>query len=256
MKVFILITEPKSGPKENALLCFDTIRVGFPTWEIHATLNDESTTTTSFYIAFTKKCEKAQVKPHFSQIRQHHAKWIEQALYIGNYNKPLVILDGDTIFWENCEGFTFPTLLAGYFVPFHHNEYSRCMTVSRLHTSFLWIKDPTRIEATLLEKCPDRHNLYLPFNPFLPHFTFMNDAMWFWDTCAELYQCLGGTAFEEKHLNCFDHLNSASFYPEMLERLSNREGFQKMHELAHTEPQKLRGLWKEIDLYYKGRGCV
>lgn len=79
----------------------------------------------------------------------------------------------------------------------------------------------------------------------------------FYDTLSILCHALPRSAmavFGEEHLNCFDHINSASFFHQMQERWDNdaqRQEFARIHELAKTNPKELRGLWKTTLAYYQ-----
>jgi hypothetical protein len=88
----------------------------------------------------------------------------------------------------------------------------------------------------------------------MPAVRFIGGRPFFWDSCANLFQMLGYKScapLETKHLECFDHLNSASFYDVMMERMDDNRGFAFAHNELVKTPEKLRNLWPIIDSYYR-----
>jgi hypothetical protein len=247
--VCTLITANDPATYANCTLTLDTIRVGFPTAKIDVLINSrpfnfQETVRRAHEIG----CRVISCRTDPEPI--HHADWIRQRVLHAS-EAPTVIVDPDMIFWENCEGFTFPGSIAGAYVPDHWNHWSDCAYRSRLHTSFLWINDP----KALLAAIPRGSEPYLPFDPFHPVTTFDFGRATFYDTLAILCHALPKKEvclFGEEHMNCYDHINSASFYKQMLVKFEEpkRSEFARIHELARTNPKELRGLWRQTARYY------
>lgn len=235
----------------QSTLFFDTLRTGFPTARIWICDNK------SLQEASRRIFNQCEIKGFtYSQVkaRRTHAQWIGQV--INGHSGQLVILDGDTIFWENCEWFDFETILAGYYVPSIFNEYAQCMSVPRLHTSFLWIKDTMLLRQAIEDVYPIKNPQpidiqYAPFDEFANRIQFIGGKPMFYDGCANLYQALGGSKFEESHLDCYDHLNCATFCDVMLTRMKNPDGLRELHDLAISNPSALRGMWRGMNDYYE-----
>jgi hypothetical protein len=192
---------------------------------------------------------------HRLNVRLHLARWIKFVLAEGYcVGEPLAIVDPDTIWWKSVEDFEFGegTLWAGFYQPYAWYEWTHTLAAPRLHTHFLWVPDVER----LLSKAEQ----YAPYNKaepvgyrdchlFEPQMVWMNGHSIFFDVCAQFYNAAGGTPFEEPHLQCYDHINSASFRQYV--KFERQEGFELVHELARTNPTALCGLYKEMVVYWR-----
>jgi hypothetical protein len=255
MTVATLISATEFDTYEACTLSLDSLRVGFPTAAINVHCQPRCVHKITGNKDMLLRCQDIGaewVYHHDGPI--HHADWIHDMINL--YPGPLVIVDPDCIFWENCEGFKFDAAIAGMFVPDHWNHWSRSIYRSRLHTSFLWI-DPSRLRKCMDDLWSTSHNgPYLPCDLFRPVMTYDYGRPTFYDTLAILCHALPTgdiTIFNERHLNCYDHLNSASFYHEMMQRWdtdAQRAEFKRIHDLAKTDPKQLRGLWRKTLSYY------
>jgi hypothetical protein len=190
----------------------------------------------------------------------HHADWIRLQL-TESYPVPLVICDPDTVFWKSCEDWEFNerTLLAGYYVPRMWNDFACCVSVPRIHTSLMVFPDANDLRCALQGAYTEawkKHGEYCPCDPFMGRVMFDEGKPLFWDCCANLYNMLqkvpkSVSHFGEEHKACYDHLNSASFYDVMRDRLEtkNREGFIMAHDKWVKNP--VPGLWPLVDEYYE-----
>lgn len=252
MKVNILVTIPDPELFDACTLCFDTIRVGFPTADIHVNVNLEL----SDYTVFPRLNEKVRKAGATCSTveRIHHATWIRHVIEEHRpADGPCIILDSDTIFWSSCEDWKFETPIAGYYVPVIWNDFAQCVSFERLHTSLLWISDSDKLLHSLFRAYPNSEQEtgdYCPVDPFMPRVQFIKGQPFFWDSTAALYNMVGGTHFSAAHKACFEHLNSASFYKVMHERLDNKAGFELLHKQLVKTPEKLRGWWGMVDAYY------
>lgn len=262
--VAILVTVPQPDHFDACTLCFDSLRTGFPNARIVATINAPYVGPGDVKVAkeLQNKLYRAEVGVIYEHETLHHAAWIKRTVeQHDSRNGPLVILDADTLFWKSCEDWQFPaeTLLAGYYVPHMWNDFAKCISLPRLHTSFLWMPDTAALRRKLNSIYPpalEAHGEYCPCDPFMPAVRFVAGRPYFWDTCANLYGMLANMepltyAFEPKHLECYDHLNSAAFYDVMLDRLNgDKEGFAWVHRFGVKTPEKLRNLWPIVNRYY------
>lgn len=264
MNVHTLITIPEPDQYDACTLCFSSLRIGFPTAHITAWLN--------YNMTHRDVREKARL--HLEQLERekvlnqvivtphtHHADWISERVYCNGSSGPLVIIDSDTIFWESCEHFEKAmapgTLLSGYFVPRIWNEWAQCISQSRIHTSFMWFPNVPaliqRIEQAYPQAFQHRGD-YCPCDPWHPDVKFNYGRPVFWDTCSNLFHMLGANkcrAFDAHELSCFDHLNCASFYSQMVERMENPSGMIVAHKQWVRNPKAfLKNLWPIVNKYY------
>lgn len=257
MKAYTLVTVPRLDRLDSCTLLFGSYRTGFPTTTLTATINSP--------LSSIKAVEPARIRAQsagawvsVSEEPLHHADWMKETLVLHagvHGNEPLVFVDPDTIFWSSVEGWKFDTLLAGYYVPLIWNDFAKAVSFERLHTSFLWVSRPKDLIEALKQKYPpgfDSTRAYSPVDPFGPRVQFIKGEPFFWDSTSMLYNMVGGTPFGKQHLAAYDHLNSASFYDVMYERLENKRGFEILHTEAVKTPDQLRGLWEHVvNPYYR-----
>jgi hypothetical protein len=167
--------------------------------------------------------------------------------------RPLVILDADVHFWKSCEDWKFNALMAGYYCPEMMNDWAQCRSVPRLHTSFLWFSDVPRLRQML--RWDDYPNdAYTPSDLFMPSVKYLNGERIFWDTCAGLYNMIGGAHFTQEHTDCYEHLNSAGFVEEMVKRMGGKTGedFKTFHALAPADMKFVKTFcWPLVAKYYR-----
>jgi|ERR1044071_4599937 hypothetical protein len=254
MKVCILVSVTDPAYFDASTLVFDSLRVGFPTAEVEVWVNP-------FY-----KVEETEAKARAAGCQKvfrlskeiHHGRFIADR--VEEAEGPLVILDPDCYFLTSCEGWKFETQLAGFYNPPMWNDWSGCRSVDRLHTSFLWFSDPPELRRRIRQIYPRAYEAkgeYAPCDPYMPAVRFVRGEPIFWDTCANLYAMVGGTAFGPKHLACFGHLNSSSFLEQMAARLDNpkdREVFKWLHsEGLRALPRYHNLLWEVTNRYYANK---
>jgi len=229
------------------------MRVGFPTAEVHVYVNRVGLEQDQYNACFIAHAARADFVRLVDE-RVHLADWIRGCVEsCSDEDGPLVTLDGDVHFWKSCEGWTFPNLLAGYYVPEIFNDWAQCKSVARLHTSFLWFSRP----RAMLEKLKQVYRWngeYCPCDPFMGRVMFKEGRPVFWDVCANLFHMIGGDRFGDEHTACYEHLNSAGFVEEMAERLGGKTGedFKLFHALAPKDPELVRTLsWPLVKRYYR-----
>lgn len=262
--VKILVTVNDMAHFDACTLCFKTLRVGWPTADIHIYANGDQ-----HWLEVWERLASTnwRIKEGFHrEVKMlHHAEWIRREVS-KDYPGPLVICDADTVFWESCEDWQFPeeSLLAGYYVPRMWNDFARCVSVPRIHTSMMVFPDLEKLWRAICHAYPlanMRHGEYCPCDPFMPAVRFEDGRPIFWDSCANLFNMLFSLHsengfdlvrhFEMPEKSCFDHLNSASFHEIMCERMEpvHKEGFIRAHRDWVKKP--VPWLWPLVDEYYK-----
>lgn len=258
--VHILVSVTDKTQFENCTLVFPSVRTGFPKAEIHVDINViPGVVDKELFDSIAEKAFKGGVSTIRAVADIHHAKWIEKTVAEHNDDRPLVILDADTIFWNEVEQWKFPdsTLLAGYYVPKIWNDFAKCISFPRIHTSFMWFPNVAKLREALKAAYPLAHEpragAYCPCDPFMPETRFVNGIPWFWDSCANLHSMLKrGQAyyFRDEELKSYDHLNSASFYEVMKSRMDDPRGFEATHKHAIHDKAELKNLWPFVENYY------
>ncbi len=246
----IIITCSRSSDEltlATSTLTFDTIRKGFPNAQI--TVIDNNSCPEAFGV-IRKKAEKCGVSllSRLELKRKTHAEVIERT-FKDYPNERLVLLDPDLIFWSSCEDWEFSQTLAGRFIPAHYNEYTKCMEVSRLHTSFLWINSVKQLYKDLEKTFKGTNSQYSVVDLITPRVGFYANKPMFWDTLAGAYQAIGGEPFTEKHLEFFDHLicGTGLDIVKSIGTLADKGKFlEDTHRLVLTgNLTQLKGLWRQ-----------
>lgn len=262
--VKILVTVNDMAHFDACTLCFETLRVGWPTAEIHIYVNGGAFMGDIVNKLYKFNKNQPDQRLHlFSTYPVHLAEWIRQQTQEA-YPGSLVIADPDIVYWKSCEDWEFPehTLLAGYYNPRMWNDFAGCVSVPRIHTSMMVFPDVQKLHWTIDAMYPWASapaGEYCPFDPFMPAVRFENGLPTYWDCCANLYNMLSSSDhhsiflhhFGDKEKACFDHLNSASFHNIMVERMQEKhsEGFIRAHRDWVKNPTP--GLWPLVDAYYK-----
>jgi hypothetical protein len=258
--VKILVTVNDPAQFDACTLCFESLRVGWPTADIHVYFNGkESASAVDKLLYYHGECQN--IFCH-NIDRIHLAEWISREVRMHPSLGTLVIADPDIVYWKSCEDWEFlpDTLLAGYYHPRMWNDFAGCISVQRIHTSMMVFPNTIALWEGVRKAYPlarEPHGEYCPCDPFMGRVMFDNSQPIFWDCCAVLYNMLlsiKGTPIEHfgnSQLSCYDHLNSASFYQVMCERLQgqSREGFIRAHNDWVKRPTP--GLWPLVDEYYK-----
>ena len=249
--VYILATCRKLELLPYTLLVFQTIRTGFPTSKIYVAGNQLESYAVD---AIMKSCSKADCEFENGPETIHH-KWIESL--VQNGKEPFWILDTDVKFWQSMEGFKTDHALAGRRIPEWRDEFTNAITRARLHTSLLYI-DPVKVREAI--KTYDAQFPDTPFNPrlnlFYPACHPIKSQPYFYDTCGLLYHAIGGQAFTDKELDCYDHLNFGTIPDVVLPRLKDGAAMQSVRSRFSHEPEFGRGAWRLQEEYYAARPVV
>ncbi|MDO8334326.1 MAG: hypothetical protein Q7T35_06625 [Nitrosomonas sp.] len=238
MKVFILIWCKNPANANNSLLTFRTLRTGFPSSEVvvydNASIIGEQT---------QRLCQEvgAQYFRFEKEIRHH------EYLKLILLNEPNAILvDPDIIFWEQVEHWDFSHyLIAGRLIPNFYDHYTRCHTVSRLHSSLMWLPDLKQLRSHFARKTA-RY-----FDP-ITHQTAIVGSEWvFWDTLAGLYHLFKEQSycFSERELNAYDHLFCGTHLDLVIDDIGADSIIAKGSRMAMENMASLKGYWRQQDEY-------
>jgi hypothetical protein len=249
---------------EACTLCFKSLRVGWPTADIHVYVNGGN-----YYgdiecklnrVAEYDEIELSAIMPI------HHAEWIRSCLYTSlagppPYKGPLVIADPDIVYWKSCEGWEFEpeTLLAGHYNPRMWNDFAKCVSVPRIHTHMMVFPDIARLAKTIRDAYPwafEPLGEFCEYDPFKGRVMFESGRPIFWDNCSNLYQMLAYSGkrvkhFDQSNLQCYDHLNSASYHDLIISRLSaaGAKGYDFVFREWVKNPTP--NIWHLIEEYYR-----
>ena len=230
--VHILATCRKPELLGGTLLVFDTLRIGFPTAKVTVHLNNHACSK-----QITAKAD--EIGCHFVWVDTIHHEWIEK-LFLDEA-EPFWILDTDVVLWSSVEDWDMSEcFLSGTYTPRFHDPFTKCDTQSRLHTCLMYF-DPIKIMSKVTDRLA-RH-VETPFNPCVnlihPVMIPTQDRTFFFDTCALLHQAIGGTAFKDDQLKCFEHLHCGT-WSDLIESVFPR--MRKIHDSIFADPQSARGL--------------
>ena len=239
MKVFILVWCKNPANAENSLLTFRTLRTGFPTAEVVVFDN-----CSIIGDAVRQHCRKVEAKYIRLNREIRHHDYLRSILL---KEAQAVLVDPDIIFWENLEHWDFSVfLMAGRLIPNFYDKYTRCHTVSRLHTSLLWLPDLEKMREIFAKRAP-RY-----FDPVM-HQTALVGSEWvFWDTLAGLYHMFKDRAygFGEQELNAYDHLFCGTHLDQVINAIGSDSIIAQGAHLARTDIQSLKGYWRQQDQYF------
>lgn len=250
MKLFILATCRDVSLLPFTTLVFDSIRVGFPTVDIHVHGNALGEDVKG---AVALACERAgaEFSDHLTTI--HHL-WLEQLCE--TQQEPFWICDTDVIFYESVEGWKFEgkKALAGWRIPEWNDEFTGARTRARLHTSLLYV-DPIRLRYDLTA-----YRAWFPvtaFNPFpnifYPLCVPFKGGAYFYDTAAFLYHAVGGQEFTERQLDAYHHMFFGTIPDIVLPRLKNGEAMAAARDEIMKNPLLGKGNWRSQMRYYENR---
>lgn len=242
-RVHILASCPTPDALPYTLLVFDTLRVGFPTADIMVNVNGKSGEQ-----EVAEACRKAGVECAPCGNTIHH-EWIDDLF---DYKtEPFWLCDTDMVFYAPVEGWTFDAPMAGWRIPEWRDDFSRCITRPRLHTSLMWI-DPMRVHTDLA-----KFNAELPQGPFTP---FVNPVYplvipfkgqrYFYDTCSMLYHAIGGQAFMDAQKEAYFHANFGTIESLVLPRLPDAARMKAARDAVLKDHSLGRGMWREQEAYY------
>ena len=230
-------------------LVFKTLRHGFPNSPIHVV---DAASIPSAREEIRQSVNSCQAD--FVQLdrRMELSTFIENVV-ANQPSGPAVFVDPDICFWQSVEDWQFSGLAAGRLIPRYDCEFTECVTEPRLHTSLLWFPDVARLRAAMMQArqsrrfCEPFRNLMVP----------MGNRWHFFDTAAGLYGAFPEQmeAFQDRHLEAYDHLFSGSFSDSVAEKLKSEYGlvFREMHRAVQQDHRTLKGSWRPQEQYFQSR---
>jgi len=215
-------------------LIFKTLRVGFPTASV--TIVDNASLPEARqrveHLARESGCQFRQISDPNIEHHEFLDRTIADAAAAGT--RPLIFLDPDLCLWASCEDFEFDALMAGKLIDAYEDDLYACVTMPRLHTSFLWIPGPRRLLGEI-EKIRGKR---FDFRPFLSFSVKLGDAWIRYDTGASLYAAIQNQTkrFTDAHLDRYDHIFCGSHLQLLEPRFNDkmREMTLQIHQLAKT----------------------
>lgn len=229
MKVFIIQYCQNEDSVYGNTLTTKTVRIGFPEAEIIVIDNGS----------------KYPIENEFPTIRfpeRKHSSIIRQLIMTAY--EPTVILDPDIIFWDRSDNFEFD-LISGRFIPKFVDEFSGCLTHSRLHTSFLMFDEKLKGTIHRIESIRFESDLISPYMYRL------NDKWYRFDTLSSLCQIIRINKFSDDQLDKYDHLFCGTHLNSINEKVQIPE-LNKIHDLVKSERYtELKGVWKEQQKFFE-----
>ena len=221
------------------MMFFGSVRSAFPTARIQVFDNNS--------IGMARRIfseESAKIDANFIQLEEdfHHHKFLNGVLRISDV--PTVFIDPDVVFWENCESKLHSNcLFSGRLLPRFNDNYSRCITQPRIHTSFIFFPNPREFIAKIAESRRFDTNMIDPV-------MYMHDDAWYrYDTMGMAYAAMGDESrpFDEDMLDRYDHLFCGTHMDLIGDKIA---GLSELHEIAKSGDYKpLRGVWRKQQQY-------
>lgn len=196
-------------------MTLDTIRVAYPTSNICC-----------IYLGDYFNAEEEIIK----RCKQHKITFIDWSNKLldsktndavieklfNDSTEDFIVCDSDIVFHKNMEWYKPVLGLAGMYIPAHHNDFIGGMIQSRLHTSLMYFKNIEYVKEILRLKFKQRvGGLFTPLNYFKPFVSFKDGNVFFYDSCTNLYQAIGGENFTKEVLDCYTHLYCGSYREEL-----------------------------------------
>lgn len=248
MNLFVLATVRNPELLPYATLVFRTIRTGFPTADItvfgNALGRDD-------YRQILEACEHARCQ-FYDHAPTTHAQWIEE-LIVGA-DQPFWLCDTDIIFYSKVEDWQFDTALAGYLIPEFKDEFSRCITRSRLHPSLLHVK-PVELRAAIANyEAQAISSVFTPkINLIHPIVLPFNRESYFYDSVSFLYHAVGGTPFTAQQKDAYHHFHCGTIADLAMPAMKYGEQMAKARAQILANPEQGRGMWRAQELYFQAQ---
>ena len=214
----------------GALMVFDTLRVGFPTFDVVVVDNGSHPDVVPQIQAAAERSGALFTPMTRHDFMDHYKWWVcEQEL-----SNSIILLDPDVVFWQNVEDWEFDGAIAGRLIP--DLKMGAITSLSRLHPSHAWIPDVKRLRALGVSV------------------ELRQEGGKFFDTLASICQehpneC---QTFTEQQLDCYDHLFYGSHLPAIEPRLNDNDLTFDAHRCAASgDLQSLKGIWRKQDKYFQ-----
>jgi len=246
--VHILATCLNPALLDTTLLVFKTLRTGFPNanvkvWDNALTIEQSAYARSAFG---PLGCEEITLPRRIA-----HDAWIARLL--DRSTSPFWVLDTDIVFFEMAPEPSPLDFLFGRFEPAFLEPWTKTNRVARLHTALLFM-DPQAILTRIHQWASRWHPKGFPFSP---HFEMVQQQFvpqgvdrppLFYDTCAGLYQAIGGTPFTESQNHTFEHLHCGT-YSDRIEKALPEAGRARV--AVFSDIANARGLHNSQEEYYR-----
>jgi hypothetical protein len=228
-------------------LIFKTLRTGFPNARVRVVDNASLPEARSEIARLAKETECALELLPPPGIAHH--EFIERSLNALAAKPELgdkaVFVDPDVCLWRDCEHLEFDALVAGLLLESYNDEVMQCVTMPRLHTSFLWVNHVDR----LVQAIETVRRAHFDFDPFRAFSVKLGDLWLRYDTGASLYaalpeECRG---FDESHMDYYDHIYAGSHFDLWQGKHPGelRNFMDTVHGLAKAgDLEALKGVWR------------
>lgn len=246
IKVHILAT--CLGNLNATLLVFRTLRVGFPTAAVSVFGNALGPAEAA---AVKSACSKTGCE-FVSLHRTSHDVWIDALLQKSPV--PFWICDTDMVFHSSVEGLANDdTVLKGRYEPPFVEPWSKTLKAERLHTCLLYMNAPV-LRRDICAWIRKWHPGRFPFTPkvelirqcYVPQ--GIGKPPLFQDTCAGLYQAVGGEAFTDEENARFDHLHCGTYVDRMNGAVP---GLAEAHRQIYEHPEDSKLLKANQNEFYQ-----
>ena len=219
----------------GSLMVFETLRVGYPTFDVVVIDNGSHPDVVPLIEAAAKKANASFTATERHNFIDHYRWMICDQTQLNSF----VLLDPDVVFWKNVEDWSFDGVMAGRLIP--DITTGGVTSVSRLHPSHVWIPDAKRLrELGVSVELRKEENK-------------------FWDTLATIYQEHSDKcqSFTEDQLDCYDHLFYGSHFPAIEPRLKDDDLTYNSHrQAASGNMESLRGIWRDQERYFQSQKDV
>jgi hypothetical protein len=248
--VHVLATCRKPELSPMTRMVFGTLRTGFPTNPVVVHLNHDCESNCPEILS---DCQ--QVGATVKRCEVIHHTWIEW-LVMSNAD-PFYLLDTDVIFYDDVESWQHTKPLAGYLTPEWADEYTGCITRSRLHPSLLYV-DPEKVRAGISafqKSVPSA--VFTPIvNLFYPLVLPLNGRNYFYDTLSLLYHHLGGELFTDAQKDAYFHFHFGTISDLVLPRMNHGTAIAQERNAILQQPSLGRGKWRVIEEGYASRQFI
>lgn len=227
-------------------LVFKTLRTGFPDASVSVWCNDLKPRQRAIVSSAAREsgCDLFDLPP------TSHDVWIERMLE--HSPAPFWVLDTDVVFFGKVEPAIPDAALCGRFEPAFFEPWSKTHKVERLHTSLLWL-NPRLIHQQIRLWIGKWHPKGFPFTPqvdlirqhYVPR---AGNEPLFYDTCAGLYNAIGGAAFTDDQNAAFEHLHCGTYSDRIAVVMP---GIVGVHKAVISDCGNAKGLSQQQSKFYQ-----
>jgi hypothetical protein len=236
-------------------LIFKTLRMGFPTAEVHV-IDNHSLPKAARHIQGLAEENECQFR-RLPSVADQPRLLADMILNSGSEGT-VVFLHPDICFWKNCENWSFDKLIAGRFLPMFLEANRDSIMMPSLHSHFWWIENIKLFRERIVEAYSKNH--VDPLAAFSLYAYRLNGRWHRFDLGAGLYNAVREDVycFGDKELDCYDHLYGGSYYELIIQVLDEEGGkmIERAHACARSDYRQLRGLWKIQEEYLKKRAIA